>query len=166
MKQHITLEGPIVCVSCTFLYRGTTTHTAHHQELPAFFVEPEFDTLVFPGPGSSASTPLERRHPGEKNEYVTLGEPWLAWVNAGGQAVGVHSFGCRLATCYRVPGAAACSYAAPLQTFALTPGLVFEYTALLTVGTVPEVQARFLQAAGQSPPVPPKKKIGNSGENR
>ncbi|HSJ00963.1 MAG: hypothetical protein ACAI34_19255 [Verrucomicrobium sp.] len=148
MTQTIILDGPLARVTFGFSYQGEKSHKAHHQELPAFFVQPEFDTLVY----SEAqeiwkNKPLTRSQPGQKNEYVKLAEPWLAWVNPAGLAVGILSPGCELATCYRFPGSAACSYAAPLKTIALTPGFKLEYDAWLGIGTVESLREQFCKAA-------------------
>ena len=51
------------------------------------------------------------------------------------------------ATTYRVRGTGAgdCSYIAPLQTFALKPGLIFEYEAMLATGTAEQIRAIFMK---------------------
>ncbi len=36
-----------------------------------------------------------------------------------------------------------CSYLAPIQTFALKPGLEFEYEVVLTLGSLEQMQAVF-----------------------
>ncbi|MFZ4765261.1 MAG: sulfatase [Roseimicrobium sp.] len=145
MEQWITLEGELVYVRFRFTYSGETSHQPHHQELPAFFVEPQFDALVFcdatNAPWTKAA--LTRKEPGERNEYLRFSEPWLAWVDKTGRAVGLLSPSAKGATCYRTQGAAACSYAAPIDTFALTPGLRHEHEAWLSVGAVEALRARF-----------------------
>ena len=49
------------------------------------------------------------------------------------------------ATCYRYRGGGKsnCSYIAPIQTFALKPGLVFEYEVVLAIGTADQIRAVF-----------------------
>ena len=78
-----------------------------------------------------------------KNEYVTVGEPWVAWADKEGMAVGLLSSRAKRATCYRVGGEAACSYAAPIETFALAPGLVFEHEVWIGVGAVDGLRRGF-----------------------
>jgi hypothetical protein len=49
-------------------------------------------------------------------------------------------------TCYRYgkPGGKdACSYFAPVKSFAITHGTVFAYDVALTLGTVEEIRAAF-----------------------
>ncbi len=149
MEQWIRLDGPMVHIKHRFTYKGKETHKPAHQELPAVFVDAAYGTLVAPPEaGTSPDVPLRRMQPGEKNEYVKLGVPWLAWVNEKDEGIGVLSPGCDLATCYRVPGKAACSYVAPLQTFALKPGLVFEHEVWLTAGSLQEIRERFAGKEG------------------
>jgi arylsulfatase A len=143
MQQAVSLEGDLVHVKFHLRYTGKESHKAHHQELPAFFVRPEFETLVICEGDPWKDAALTRKQPGERNEYVTLGEPWLAWADKDGFAVGVLTKGAKRATCYRVGGVAACSYAAPIDTFALTPGLEFEHEVWMGVGKVEELRERF-----------------------
>jgi hypothetical protein len=125
-------------------YTGPITHKVHHQELPAFFVEPEFGTLAYVDGEPWKNAPPARRSPGEKNEYIKLTEHWAAWVNADDYGVGVFSPACENATCYRVPdGAGSCSYLAPIKTMALTPGLVFEYEASMGIGRLQDLRDWF-----------------------
>jgi arylsulfatase A-like enzyme len=143
MEQWITLKGPMVHIKYRFTYNGTAAHKAHHQELPAVFVDAAYDTLAFCEGAPWTDAPVTRRQPGEKNEYVTFTEPWLAWVNADDVGLGVLAPRCKMATCYRVPGKAACSYVAPLDTFALTPGLKVEHEVWLTAGSLQAIRERF-----------------------
>ena len=77
------------------------------------------------------------------NEYIKFSEPWLAWVDAVGQGIGIYAPHTDFATVYRVrdTGKGDVSYAAPLQTFGLKAGLVFEYDSALIIGTVEEIRA-------------------------
>ena len=128
-------------------YTGKIEHQATHQELPAVFVMPRYDTLVFCAQGEKAwsNAPLTRKQPGKDNEIVRFSEPWAAWVDAHGAGVGVYFPHADFATTYRVrdTGIGDCSYLAPLQTFALKPGLAFEYQAVLALGTVEQIRAVF-----------------------
>lgn len=143
MEQWITLEGTLAHVKFRFAYNGTLTHKPHHQELPAFYVQPEFHTLVFCNGTPWTNAPLIRQQPGEKNEYIKLTEPWVAWADKDDSAIGLLTGGRKQATCFRVPGPAACSYVAPIETFALTPGLVFEHEVWIGAGRVGELRERF-----------------------
>lgn len=145
MEQWITLKGPLAHLKYRFTYSGKSSYKPHHQELPAMFVDASYGTLVFCEGEPWKSAPLTRKQPGEKNEYVKFTEPWLAWVNARDSGIGVLAPKCGMATCYRVPGPASCSYVAPLETFALTPGLVFEHEVWLTAGSLAEIRGRFAE---------------------
>lgn len=144
MEQWITLEGPLAHVKFKMTYTGTAAHKAHHQELPAFFVEPEFGTLAYVDGEPWKNTPPTRRNPGEKNEYIKLTEHWAAWLNAEDYGVGIFSPASEEATCYRVPGQiGSCSYLAPIKTMALTPGFVFEYEASMGIGKLQDLRVWF-----------------------
>lgn len=158
-EQWLTIEGGLARLKYRMTFTGTTEHKPTHQELPAIFVMPRYDTLVFCEKGLPAWTgaPLVRRQPGPpdaKDAIVRFSEPWAAWVDAEGNGLGVYFPHADFATTYRVrnPGEDAianCSYIAPLQTFALKPGLVFEYEAVLAIGTVEQVRAVFAKLNGQ-----------------
>jgi hypothetical protein len=152
-EQWLTLEGGLARLKYRMTFTGSAEHKATHQELPAVFVAPRYDTLVFCEKGAPAWTgaPLARRQPGEpgaKDAIVKFAEPWAAWVNAEGQGLGVWFPHTDFATTYRVRTAGAdaiadCSYIAPLQTFALKPGLTFEYEVVLATGSVEQLRAIF-----------------------
>jgi hypothetical protein len=146
-EQWLTLEGGLARLRFKMTYSGTKEHQPAHQELPALFVQPEYDTLVF----SEQSGALTRKQPGATNEYLHLAEPWVAWVNAAGAGIGLHAPHATEATCYRFRdgGVTDCSYVAPLQTFALKPGLVFAYEVVLAIGTVEQLRAVFAKLEQQ-----------------
>jgi hypothetical protein len=148
MEQWITLEGDLARIRFRFTYTGTTSHPVHDQEIPAFFVQPFLDTLVlYEGAKPWIGDGVTRRQPGFPNEYVTPTERWSAWVDAEDRGIGIYVPVADRATCYRfgadrtAPGA--CSYIAPLKRFALTPGLVFEYDAWITTGSLGQIRERF-----------------------
>lgn len=149
MDQLLSLDGGLARLKYRMTYTGTATHAARHQELPAVFATPRCDTLVFCEQGKPAwqNAELTRRQPGKGNEIVKFSEPWAAWVDATGQGVGVWFPHTDFATTYRVrdTGVGDCSYIAPLQTFALKPGLVFEYEVVLALGSVEQIRAAFSQ---------------------
>jgi hypothetical protein len=148
MEQWGELKGPILQMRYRFTYNGTTTHRARHQETPAVFVAPQFSELVsYSGNMPWTDAPVARRKPGWPNEYLTLTENWVAFVDESDTGVGVYVPESTEATCYRFQGggASSCSYVAPLRTFALTPQLTFTYAAYFTTGDVETMRKRFAQ---------------------
>ena len=147
LEQWLTLEGGLARLKYRMTYSGTTEHKPTHQELPAVFVMPRYDTLVYCDKDKTAWTtaPLTRRQPGFPNEGVKFSEPWAAWVDADNQGLGIYFPHADSATTYRVrdQGIGNCSYIAPLQTFALKPGLVFEYEVVLATGTTEQIRDVF-----------------------
>jgi hypothetical protein len=146
-EQWLRLEGGLARLHFRMTYTGTTAHRARHQELPAVFVNPRFDTLVYCAQGADPWTgaDLTRRQPGFPNEPARFSEPWAAWEAADGQALGVCFPHTLEATVYRVTGTGKgdCSYLAPVRTFALVPGSVFAHETILATGTVEQLRAVF-----------------------
>lgn len=146
METWIELKGPVAQVRYRMTYAGKKSHAARHQEIPALFVEPHLDTLVtYDGAHPWTGEPLTRKQPGWPNQSQKMTENWLAYVDRHDKGVGVYVPVAGEATCYRYRGGSGsdCSYAAPLTTFALMPGFVFEYTLFLTLGASDEIRARF-----------------------
>jgi hypothetical protein len=145
-SQILTLEDNLLHVHFTMSYDGTTSHPAHHQELPALFVHPSCAELHFVPQGSSEVRVIT---PGWPNENYSLAEPWLAYLDGNGRGIGLCVPGVEAMTCYRFVGdvanrdKAACSYVAPLKTMAITPGFTYTYDAYLTLGTLEEIRARL-----------------------
>ena len=141
MEQWLHLEGSIARLRFRVTYSGERSHAPRHQELPALFVQPQLDTLVC----ATAAGALERHQPGFPNQRVPVTGGWLAWVDAKDQGIGLWCPHVKEATCYRVRNGnqGDCSYAAPLQTFALTPGLKFEYETALVIGSLGEIQEQM-----------------------
>lgn len=80
----------------------------------------------------------------------TSSSEWVAYLGADNQGIGIHTPGTPDFTAYRAlgdgttgPGGSACSYVAPIRTFALKKGMCLEYSLYLTVGTLDEIQHRF-----------------------
>jgi hypothetical protein len=148
-EQTIVLDGPIAHVRFKMTYSGDDDHPPAHQELPAVFVEPEFDTLVlYDGRRPWTGDSLSRSQPGWPNEYRRMSEQWAAYVNAEGFGVGIFVPIANELTCYRFAAGqpsrrGACSYFAPIKTFAIAPKSTFEYDVYLTLGTVEEIRERF-----------------------
>jgi hypothetical protein len=146
MEQQVELRGPIAHLHYRFTYNGTKKHQPRHQETPAVFVDAKYKTLVtYSSDAPWTGDKLARRIPGWPNESVRLSEHWAAYVDDSGYGLGIYVPASDEATCYRyrADGRSDCSYIAPLRTFALEPGLDFEYDAYLTLGTVEEIRSRF-----------------------
>jgi hypothetical protein len=148
MEQWIELAGPLVHLKYRFSYTGAKSHPAHDHEIPAVFVMKEYGTLVsYEGDKPWRGDVLSRRQPGFPNEYGRLSEHWAAWVNEENWGLGVYVPGADRATFYRfgtdAGGKDACSYVAPLKTFAIEPGLEWSYEAWLALGTVDQLRERF-----------------------
>jgi len=160
MEQWFKLDGGLARLKYRMTYSGKATHAATHQELPAVFVRPRYDTLVFCEQGQPPwqKANLARKQPGPDNESVQFSEPWAAWLDANGTGLGIYFPHTDFATTYRVrdSGVGDCSYLAPLQTFALKPGLVFEYEVVLALGTADQLRAVFTKLREQAP-LPPAK---------
>jgi hypothetical protein len=139
MEQWLRLEGKKARLRFRMTYAGDKEHRPHHQELPAVFVTPKLDTLAF----ADRDGAIVHKQPGFPNEYETVAEPWVAWVNQHDWGLGILCPHTRSITCYRVRAGnkGDCSYLAPLQTFPLKPGLVFEYEIGLMLGSIQEIQA-------------------------
>jgi hypothetical protein len=140
-EQTVRVNAAVAVLQFFMHYTGSATHQPRHQELPAVFVDPKYATLVF----FNEQQVITRCQPGAKNEYLTLGKPWAAWEAADGTAVGISFPHTPKITAYRVTGTgkADCSYLAPIQTIALKPDLRVSHETRLTLGTVPQIQARF-----------------------
>jgi len=152
-EQWITLDGPLAKVRFRFTYSGDDTHPPHHHEIPAVFVAPELDTLVVADAGGK----LLRSKPGWPNESRDIPEKWAAYIHPQtGAGIGVRVEAAETLTCYRFgdgdPAHGSCSYFAPLIRFAVTPGKVFEYEAVLTLGTIGEIQQRLAPGEAKDKP--------------
>jgi hypothetical protein len=148
MEQWLSLEEDVLHLRVRMTYSGTEKHPPAHQEIPAVFLEPEYKTLVL-----NDGKELRKWEPGWPNEHVKLPEHWAIYLNAEGRGVGVLVPAANEATCYRFgkPGdRSACSYIAPLTTFALEPGKMFEYDAWLALGTPEQIRAGFTAIAAAS----------------
>ena len=151
MEQWLYLEGDVARLKFRLIYSGTKSHAPRHQELPALFVQPQYDSLIC----VAADGSLNRHQPGFPNERFPVTGGWLAWVNAQNEGVGLWCPHVQEVTCYRVRNGnqGDCSYAAPLKTFALTPGLQFEYETALVVGSLDKIkQAMEILNKGRGSP--------------
>ena len=140
-----------------YIFRNTgenaKDHPATNQELPAVFVDANLPYLTYYG-GKSPWTDdsLTIVIPGWPNETHTRTEEWAAYTDSTQWGIGVYTPGTTVSTAYRFAGdgttgpqGSACSYFAPVRTFAVTKGLVFEYDVFLYIGTVSEIRKAFKQ---------------------
>ncbi len=146
MEQWLNLVGDQVHLRYRMTYTGSLAHKARHQEMPAVFVTPRCETLVF---CEKATQQVVNKQPGPKNEYFHLQEPWMAWVDAQQEGMGVYCEGTDFLTAYRVRGGhkGDVSYAAPLRTLALTPGCKLEYRVVLLLGKIDHMRKVFSELA-------------------
>lgn len=157
MEETITLDGRIAHIHYTFRNNGpgATDHPATHQEVPAVFMDNGLSHLVFySGNRPWTNDVLTRYTPPSQtsgtitNEERTRTEHWAAYVDDNDWGLGVYTPGTPLMTLYRFglgegPTSGACSYFAPIRTFAVTKGLVFEYDVYLYIGTIDQIRETF-----------------------
>lgn len=151
MEQWLKLVGEQVHLRYKMRYTGKTTHKARHQEMPAVFVTPQCDTLVL---HEKSSATVVNRQPGKSNEYFHLQQPWIAWVDARKEGLGVFCPETDFITAYRVRNGnkGDVSYAAPLRTIALTPGLEIEYRVVLLLGKLDRMQQAVTELSKTADP--------------
>jgi len=146
LEQWIELKEDLVHVRFRMSYKGKESHAPRHQEIPAVFLDPSLSDLVlYQGESPWTEEPLSAKQPGQKNEYFDIPENWAAFVDEGGEGVGVCVPSASQITCYRFRGGANsdCSYLAPITTFGFRPGMTFEYDAYFLVGKADEMRDRF-----------------------
>ncbi len=146
MEQWISLEGELARVRFRMTYTGEESHAPRHQEIPAVFVDARLSVLhLYQGNQPWEGQLLTKVEPGPRNEYYDLPEHWAAFANESGVGLGVLVPAASQVTTYRFRGGGGseCSYLAPITTFAIQPGLTFEYEAWFAVGSVGEIRARF-----------------------
>jgi hypothetical protein len=153
MEEWIRLEGDTAVFRFRFEYTGAWGNAPAHQEVPAFFVDRDLENLTFyqggaPWTGAAVTQILPQRLETDGNQYINFDEPWLAYLDSSGWGVGLYKEGEDSATCYRygdLGEKGSTSYFAFLDTFALTPGLVHEYTLHAKIGTLSDLRAAFAQ---------------------
>ena len=151
-EEWISLTGKVAHVKFKMTYTGTNTHPKIAHELPAVFIEPQFDTLlVYQGTNAWSGEPPSRSKPGWPNESRKFTEHWAAYVDTKNFGVGAYVPVADSLTCYRFGDGrrehGSCSYFAPIKSFAIRPGMQFEYDVWLTLGTMEEMRHRFRQIA-------------------
>lgn len=147
-EEWISLTGAVAHVKFRMTYTGTNSHPKIHHELPAVFVEPQYDTLlVYEGTNAWSGGPPSRSKPGWPNESRKMTEHWAAYVNTNDFGVGALVPVADSLTCYRFGDGqrehGSCSYFAPIKSFAITPGMKFEYDVWLTIGSADDIRVRF-----------------------
>ena len=155
MEQTVTLKDEMLHVRFRFQYAGEETHTAQHQELPAFFVDSHLATLVFyDGDAPWTGAAVKRTQPEFPNEYKKITEHWAAYVGADDHGIGCYVPVANDLTCYRFgkdmdsPGS--CSYFAPIKTLAIVPGFQWEYYVWITLGSANEIRDRFQRVSREN----------------
>jgi len=158
MEQTIYLKDKIAKIHYKFCYNGEVINNIADQELPACFVDWDYaylayyagtkpwggeDLTIFEVPSSTSAT-------GTKISEANWTEKWAAYINKAGWGVGIYSPSSIGATYYRYGNGNStgctgsdCSYIAPLGSFALSPGFVYEYDVYLTIGTVGQIRNNF-----------------------
>lgn len=151
MSQSIVLTNALAHIRYRFTYNGQEEHPPAHQELPAVFIDAAHTNLVlYSGDRPWTGDALSRSVPGWPNETQKPTEAWAAFVNNDDVGLGVFFPGTDMITCYRFegdrrtgPAGSACSYFAPVRTFAIVPGLDFQYEIWVAFGPVEDMRARF-----------------------
>lgn len=155
MEEWITLTGKVAHVRFKMTYTGTNSHPVCSQEVPAFFVEPDLDTLVlYDGAKPWTGDLLNQTKPSWPNESRKITEHWAAYVDKNDFGVGGFVPVASELTCYRFGDGkrehGSCSYFAPLVKFPLTPGKVFEYDLYITIGNSSEIRDTFREIGSAS----------------
>jgi len=155
MQESITLDGSVATLTFKMSYAGPNQGKPRHQEMPAVFIDGALKHFVYTKDG--VLTRAEPRILAENGREGVDGlrtdqssSEWVAYLDDNDWGIGIYTPGTPEFTCYRAlgngttgPEGSACSYVAPIRTFALTTGLELEYTVTLTIGTLAEIQSRF-----------------------
>ncbi|VGO11480.1 hypothetical protein PDESU_00024 [Pontiella desulfatans] len=155
MQQTITLDGDVAKISFSMKYDGPDQGEPRHQELPAVFIDGALPNFYYTKNGTLTNeAPRILAENGKEGvDGLGLGEStseWVAYLDDTNWGIGIFTPGTTDFTVYRALGdgttgekGSACSYVAPLRTFALTKGLEVEYDVYLTIGTLKEITRRF-----------------------
>ena len=151
MEEWIELRGNVAAIHFKFSYTGTVSHPATHQELPAFFADYDLPNLtLYTGSKPWTGAELTRKVPGPTNEGARADESWAAYLDDAGWGIGAYFPDKTHLTSYRVrgdgkagPAGSACTYFAPIETMAITPGFVYEYDLFITIGDVAKMRETF-----------------------
>ncbi len=163
MEEAIVLDGAVARISFRMSYAGEDQGEARHQELPAVFIDGALPNFFYEKAGvlTNEAPRILAENGREGIDGLGLGastSEWVAYLDDNNWGVGIYTPGTTDFTAYRACGdgttgekGSACSYVAPLRTFALTKNLVVEYDVYLTIGTLEEIRARFEKLKKQKP---------------
>ena len=164
MEEWISLQGKAAHIHFKFTYTGNKSNKATTQELPAVFMDYDLPNLVlYTGAKPWTNAAMTRKVSGWPNEQARADENWAAFVDENDWGLGVYFPGTIDMTTYRYrptknlttgPNGAACSYFAPTQKLAITPGWTREYDIWLMIGMASEIRDAFY-ALHSKPPVSP-----------
>ncbi len=155
MEETITLDESVAKISFKMSYAGEDQGKPRHQEMPAVFIDGALENFYYTQAGTLINEAPRILGEGGKKGKEGLGQgksssEWVAYLDDNNWGVGIYTPGTTDFTAYRAlgdgttgPGGSACSYVAPLRTFALTKGLEIEYDVYLTIGTLDEIKTRF-----------------------
>ena len=151
MEEWLELRGNVAHIHFKFVYSGTTSHPVCSQELPAVFVDYALPNLVFyHGVKPWTGDALTHKVPKFPNESAQPDESWAAYVDDQDWGIGAYFPETKKITCYRAvgdgkagPTGSACSYFAPVDNFAITPGRIHEYDLFVTIGNVSRIRETF-----------------------
>lgn len=159
MEQTITLNGSVAKIKFSMTYDGPDQGNPRHQEMPAVFVDGALTHFFYVKDGllTNEAPRILAENGREGVDGLGLGEcsaEWVAYVNDDNWGIGIYTPGTPEFTVYRAlgdgttgPSGSACSYVAPIRTFALTSGLTLDYEVFLTIGTLDEIRAAFARCA-------------------
>jgi hypothetical protein len=162
MEETLSLDGSVAKITFKMSYSGEDQGKPRHQELPAVFIDGVLENFFYTKNGTLTNeAPRILAENGKKGkEGLGLGastSEWVAYLDDDGWGIGIYTPGTTDFTAYRAlgdgttgPKGSACSYVAPLRTFALTNRLVVAYDVYLTVGTLDAIKKRFAELKNES----------------
>ncbi len=168
MEEWIELTGNVAHIIFKMTYTGPSNGVIRHQELPAVFLDAQYTRLTFyNGPMSWTEGSLTNFQPGGSNGYDHRYEQWSAYVNNSGWGMGVYTPGTTFQTRYWIAGSgnegSGCSYFAPIQSFAITNNITYQYDVYLAIGMTNEIRDTFDNVRKSNfkyEPMPPLKNPG------
>lgn len=165
MENYYFVKDTYVEVDNRFIDFSSYDHgTARHQELPAFYTISSLDAFSFyngGAPWTNGAVTTKYNMPfwgGNPDCYFNIQngntEVWCAWTNSqNGKGIGLYSPGTEILLAGRHnptgstdPADDGTSYVAPLRTFIMENFKPFEYSYLITSGTVNEIRSTFKES--------------------
>ncbi len=160
MENTYTLAEDAILVDNRYVDFFHVEHPAHHFELPAFYTISYLGTFHYyngskPWTGDAyESLPNESFWAGNSDAYHKIAagntETWAAWTANNGFGIGLFTPGAEILLAGRHayngskdPTNNGTSYVAPIQTRAIVPYEPFEYSYIITTGTVDEMRYVF-----------------------